>query len=769
VACPVGHAGEGYRLVRDGSRPGKDGPRQLYRCIAADGTTHRFRGAAPAGEAEDETTAGARQRVVRCPRAGHRDSVVQSRGERTTSTGTWKRFTCVPVNDDRHSFQLLVTDPDKPPVLVPPADPPPCPEHPGSHVVRWGTYGRRSLRQRYRCLPAGEGSRPHQFTPALSREAVTPGEECTRCDELLSPHHGAVTAARHTPWPLMGVVQALNSLAAGKSYASVSLGLRAHREAARAHLRDKHGIAFDKAGEGALTGAGLGEASRQERRNAWRVAADLIEQYSPILFADVNAAAVAEARALRATNDMVLAARPGAALEQPLVYVIDEMPVWTRAADKGKRPSWFVLTVAEIRWKETDPFALPQRETRLRLARAFPRATADAWKLVFDELEVRPDVVVADRGSGLQAALAGYYGDSVGVVPSLFHIHANLRDALLRIDTAVFLDGKERVLIDPLREHLGRLTRDELARSSEAEVTAWWDELEQIISALPAPVAAVRAQRAIHLPRLVAALPILAAYPGMPASNASVENRIRNDLKPFLLNRAQRFGNGERTNRLLNLLICQHAGVFADLDSLALRLRRLNEAAGGWAPAPRQILDKQPRGAAKRYQSLKAHSVITKLAKDRGIPTSDEQLAATAPPTLSKRKPETIARLPIREWARSVGLPAGVTGPIKQAVRAAYDAAQDGASDADAVALYQRLEKERNERNDASRNQRWTAAREKQRRAELAPVRAWAAEQGIVLPRNQRIPSEVTALYEAAQAGQQLRPRPSKQPKRGTP
>ena len=67
-------------------------------------------------------------------------------------------------------------------------------------------------------------------------------------------------------------------------------------------------------------------------------------------------------------------------------------------------------------------------------------------------------------------------------------------------------------------------------------------------------------------------------------------------LKPFLDNRAHLFGNAERTNRLLNLLVCREAGVFTDFDDLTLRIRSMNEAAGGWAPAPRQILDKQPDG-----------------------------------------------------------------------------------------------------------------------------------------------------------------------------
>lgn len=54
--------------------------------------------------------------------------------------------------------------------VVPP--PPDCPEHVGARVVRAGTYpSGGSRRQRYQCHPA-DGSKPHQFTPPLSRAAL---------------------------------------------------------------------------------------------------------------------------------------------------------------------------------------------------------------------------------------------------------------------------------------------------------------------------------------------------------------------------------------------------------------------------------------------------------------------------------------------------------------------------------------------------------------------------------------------------------------------
>ena len=119
---------------------------------------------------------------------------------------------------------------------------PGCPEHAVSKVTRQGVYGRGATkRQRYRCVPA-DGTAPHTFTPPLAREAVEGGvESCTTCDELLSPHRGALTGARHTPWTLALYARALNELSMGASYAAVSLMMREYRDRASRHLLEHHG------------------------------------------------------------------------------------------------------------------------------------------------------------------------------------------------------------------------------------------------------------------------------------------------------------------------------------------------------------------------------------------------------------------------------------------------------------------------------------------------------------------------------------------------
>ena len=100
-----------------------------------------------------------------------------------------------------------------------------CFEHPGSHVVRNGTYGSKTpkRRQRYRCYYDPEDkTRRHSFTPLLPRDHVCEGEEhCAHCEELRGVHRGETAVARRHSWPTRVVVRGLEQLAAGGSYADV--------------------------------------------------------------------------------------------------------------------------------------------------------------------------------------------------------------------------------------------------------------------------------------------------------------------------------------------------------------------------------------------------------------------------------------------------------------------------------------------------------------------------------------------------------------------
>lgn len=630
VACArEGHAE--FRVVKKGQRAGA----QRFACVAPDGSTHMF--AVPLDE--PATRDRRRKHTVSCPTPSHADGRVRYKGKRTNAKGLWHRYVCVRPNGSQHGFSLLVAASGS--VIPSVAPPPECPEHEGSSVVRNGSFGKGAKRrQRYRCVP-DDPKLTHYFTPPLSRETVDLGEDaCATCDEMLSPHRGPLTAARHTPWTMKTIVQALNDLSLGASYASVSMAMRASRDTVAEHLASAHGI--ELAAPAGSPEARSGSWTRREGQTAWHLAADLVEQYAPLLFGEVSKRLVAREQRLRAANDEKLAVDPDAPLAEPLVYMLDELPVSFRRRTQGGRlqqSSWSLLVVAEIRWRPApDPMSWPRREARLRLVRAYPRANADAWRLVLAELPVRPDFIVADCADAITNAVTQHYGaNAVGLIPSLFHVHRNVRAALMQLAGTTATVGDRKSLVGPLAKHLDLLTRDELLGFEADRWKVWWDELVDLVAQLPAPTSGVVAQRGEYEGRIAAALPLLRSHPHLPASNAAVEIQHRKALEPFLLNRRHLYRNLARTNFLCDLAVCRSQGAFTDLDAVARKIRKANEGARGWAPAPRQLADAQPKvltAAGKpvaTYSSLLNPLLVAALAKQRLAGTATPQPSGSVP------------------------------------------------------------------------------------------------------------------------------------------
>lgn len=501
-------------------------------------------------------------------------------------------------------------------------------------------------RQRYRCEPVD--GKVHYFSPSLTREAVNDGQACSTCDELLSPHRGALTAARHTPWTLPGIVQALNDLSLGSSYAAVSLQLRAQRAAAEEHLATAHGFDITLRGGPASKSQSW---TREQGQNAWHLAADIVEQYAPLLLTTVSARLIAREQAAREANDAALVADPDAALAHPIVYVLDELPVEfrQRRTDRTRyqQDRWSLLVVVEMVWHpSTDGMTLPQHEPRLRLARAYPRGNEEAWRLVLHELPVRPDFIVADASDAILNASNAQYGTGVvPIVPSLFHLHRNIREMLMKLPGATKPTDGRTVLVDSLDKHLTRITLDELLGMTTSDVGDWWNELIERVKALPAPVSSVIESRRVHESRMVNAVTLLVKHPQLPASNAAVESRIRLTLDPFLENRKHRYRNLARTNCLFDLAVCRAQGMFTDLNKLALLIRQTNEAARGWAPTPRALTDTQPAiplpsgQAAPLYSSLLNPLLIPALLTARGMTPTPPRPAKKPPRATPKGTP----------------------------------------------------------------------------------------------------------------------------------
>lgn len=615
VRCAeAGH--EQSRVRKRGKRPSARGLTQRYQCIGEGQKSHYF--SVPIDEPVQ-----APPDLLRCPDPRHADGRLQKRGPRTTKAGVVRRYRCIRPNGSKHQFQVL-EGPDGT-LLSSLSQAPPCSDHPESHVIRNGGYGQHRRKQRYLCTPL-DGSKTHSFTPPLSRQTVDVGTaSCTTCDELLSPHRGTLTGARHTPWPLTVITQALNELSLGESYSSVSLRMRARRDVAVAHLRQAHGLEVTL---GSSVGGSSESVVSKQGRAAWHLAANLVEQYSPLLYAQVRAAMEAREQAQRAANDDALAADPQAALAAPLTYILDEQPIELPQRRSGRtryqQDQWSLLVVIEVRWREAaDPMSLPGRDARLRLVRAYPSRSEEAWRLVLAELPVRPDYIVADCSAAITNAVTSHYGPgTVGLIPSLFHIHRQVRERLMKLrGTTAKVEGRD-VLIDALAKHMDLLTRDQLLNRTPQDWERWWDELIAATAAVPAPTSTLLKQRQLYQPRLAEALPVLQRQPQLPASNAAVEVRIRTLLEPFLATRKTLFRNAARTNYLFDLAVCRDQGAFTDLDALAQFIRQDNERAGGWAPAPRIVADPQPAADENGrrplvYSSLLSPLLVPALAQQR--------------------------------------------------------------------------------------------------------------------------------------------------------
>lgn len=226
----------------------------------------------------------------------------------------------------------------------------------------------------------------------------------------------------------------------GASYAAVSLMMRDYRDRASRHLMEHQGEGVLLDGQAAGTARSYTAA---QGKSAWHLAADLVEQYAPLLWRRVEQHLQEREQAQRARNDEQLAANPQARLAAPITWLLDEQPVIISGRRRGtdrrlERNQWSLLAVVEVRWHPSEePMSYPRREYRLRLARAYPRPNEQAWRLVLDELGVRPDFIIADNAGAIANAVTSHYGaGAVGVVPSLFHIQRNLREAMRKLPGA---------------------------------------------------------------------------------------------------------------------------------------------------------------------------------------------------------------------------------------------------------------------------------------------------------------------------------------------
>lgn len=600
---------------------------------------------------------------ARCP--DHPDSDIVANGSRTTSRGVVRRFVCRPQFGDRHSFTVLV-EPTDSAVEARWSPPPPCPRHDGSKVVRAGIYGRALSRprQRYRCTPA-DGSKPHVFTPPLPRDHVHEGaEHCEHCDELRGVHRGETAVARRHSWSTRIVARGLDQLSAGGSYAEVSLwalrvtGMNRTRRKPEEEEDGDDSTAStddtaastggpgvsDEVPDTSELGAGDGtndaadqsaaapkkprkvSAATRASRNAWHIAADWVEAFSPVVYSPLRDELVARALAERARLDALIDS--GAALERPQVVLVDDVPVYGRDLERKKRSrrdtGYYVLAAAELVWPDQptgndDPLVVDDDPTvRLRLVRAMAKSNTDAWRLLFDELGYAPDFVIADAGTGIAAAVEAHFDpDRTRFIPSLWHVGEAVKLALADTPGAFVSTPSGKALMEPLDKHLRRLSRHSGVLADEAAWTAWWDDLEDLLSTHQLPREKVRKRRGNYEPAMAAVLDAIAGQPGVPVSTGGLETLIAKRVKPVMALRRTSFANIERTNLLFDLVVARQHGAFDDLGAVASLLRSDAVEHDGWTVPLRSVSDPRPRGGT--YSSIRDATLLNTLAKQRGV------------------------------------------------------------------------------------------------------------------------------------------------------
>jgi hypothetical protein len=99
-----------------------------------------------------------------------------------------------------------------------------CDLHPGSRVVKNGTYGLgHEKRQTFRCYPLGGGF--HKFAGAVPR-LVAEGHSCDHCENPVASHQGPRVAHRYD-FPVSQAADALVMVGQGVSYTETADRMRA--------------------------------------------------------------------------------------------------------------------------------------------------------------------------------------------------------------------------------------------------------------------------------------------------------------------------------------------------------------------------------------------------------------------------------------------------------------------------------------------------------------------------------------------------------------
>lgn len=288
------------------------------------------------------------------------------------------------------------------------------------------------------------------------------------------------------------------------------------------------------------------------------------------------------------------------------------------------------LVLADVSWAD-DKNGKRKATTKLRLVRVFATNNTEAWALAMSELGAPPQYVMADGSASIANALKVTFPhaeeDEVRQLPSIWHVKRALHETFWRrvsrtADRKEGWEGRGLDLPGPVARHLARLgSKDEALRSHD-DFYKWWATLEGLYETWGVPQDVIVNMRNEHKLRLENALDDLVGNELLPLSTGAVEALIRDRVKPFFTNRAHSFGNLERTNRALNLLVATHRGALDDTNVIARAVREDLIANNGRAYGQRHNDDPyypDSSGQVIRYSSLRDIALVGEIAKTKGL------------------------------------------------------------------------------------------------------------------------------------------------------
>jgi hypothetical protein len=557
--------------------------------------------------------------VARCPDPLHKGSRTIAKGTVQQRTGRVRRYYCEPLTGNGHYFSVGIAGGRR---LRGQPGAPDCPDHPGAKIVRNGTYGTiAASRQRYRCDHTGRcietcrqvcsldhDGKPHaktcakacdgrhNFTPPLPREHVEPGHRCADCLELRGIHRGEQAVARRQRLAARDVARILNELSGGLSYAKAGrLAMEMLHNGMIPTVRRKPPATKPKprVRSGIRPPRPHTSASRLANR-FWHVGADITEAFAPVVWAETE-------RRLRVRAEQM--AYEG----NDRVWILDDKPIYATSASgkRKKTDGWSVLVIAELDWTDRlNPGAM-----KLRLARALPKSTSTAWRLLFEEVGYVPDIIVSDAATPIIAAVETHFAARPPLfVPSIWH----MKNAL---ENTAFEKAIHGPNADAIGRHFADLRRDRALATPEAW-SAWWDDLSALGGNLVVPADFARTREGYEV-RMARAIPFLAADHRLKVSSGGLESTIRTVVEDILRQRAFQFANIERTNNLFDLAVARNQGMFIDLNAIARLIEADEMPHGGWTVPMRAIEDPQPRN--DRYSSLRDEAQMRAVAAARGV------------------------------------------------------------------------------------------------------------------------------------------------------